>query len=132
LLLATVQWHCNELEAVLLTSDQLDESAAADEIQRSGKAISAWILLTQAGIARPQAIEQHDDSDDDAQDAASNISEARSIFQVVLAADPSHIDVSLGNHTFTMQFHCNISLPSPCPWTPQQNQSTGCALYLAP
>lgn len=97
LLLATVQWHCNELEAGLLTLDQLDESAATDVIQRSGKAVNAWILMAQAGIAKPHATGQHDDSDDDAQDAASNISEARSIFRVVLAADPSHIDVSLAN-----------------------------------
>lgn len=93
LLLAIVQWHCNDLEAGLLTLDQLEESAAADEIQRTAKAINAWILLSQAGIAKPHATVQEDESEDDVQDAESNIAEARSMFRLVLAADPSHIEV---------------------------------------
>lgn len=95
LLLATVQWHCDDLEAGLSTLDQLEDAAAADVIQRSGKAVNAWILMTQAGIARDLASERNDDSDDDTQDAASNIAEAHSIFRSVLQGDPSHIDVSV-------------------------------------
>lgn len=95
LLLASVQWHCNDLEAGLLTLDQLEDSAAPDNVQRSGKAVNAWILLAQAGIAKDGAVGQPDDSEDDEQDAASNIAEAQSIFRVILATEPSHIDVSL-------------------------------------
>eukprot|EP00892_Ulva_mutabilis_P009788 jgi/Ulvmu1/7181/UM034_0090.1 len=96
LLLATVQWHCNELEAGLQTLDQLEDSAAPDNIQRNGKAVNAWMLLAQAGIAKDTPAGQHDDSDDDAEDAASSIAEAQSIFRVVLANEPSHIDSLMG------------------------------------
>jgi hypothetical protein len=94
-LLATVQWQCREFEASLLTIDQLDGVDADESTARAAKALSGWILLSQAGVVGETGCERDADSDDDVQDSAISIADAQRLFEGVLIEDPSNIDVRI-------------------------------------
>ena len=94
-LLATVQWHCAEFEASLLTIDQMDGIDAEDGTSNAAKAVNGWVLLSQAGIgAEARRFDRvTEDDEDDVHESATSIAEAQRSFEGALIEDPSSIDV---------------------------------------
>ena len=94
LLLASVQYHIGEVQAALLTLDDLDAADASPSTAASAKALAGWAAVTTSRecIAHTQASAASIDHDD-MEDADGDLSEAADHFDTALAHEPSNVEV---------------------------------------
>lgn len=107
LLLATVQWHCQDHEAALLTLDDLALADVDDHTNARVKALAGWITLSQCrGAVGDRDDSSSDEEDDDLEGHEHEITEAASLFNTACDLQPSCLEVRCRPSAHA---RCNVS-----------------------